>query len=895
MQSIFTYDPEPPRVASPWRSGKSRSSARDVTNEDEFERVTRNVEAVDYDYPDELCIDKLEAEPQEGPMEYKVHLLLRPRRIAFTTEGNRSAAGSQLGRNTNSTLNNGVIDQAGTSQLPLASSNSTRQHRLEQLTTQLLWRLQQSSPLHSISASNSILPSLPDASGDLLKPYKPAKLLPGLEESSGALYEIGVRDDGSFAGLTRDEMNESLNNLQAMAASLGCVTEVLRLVRIGTAECVQKFENPGNAHPSSQLEHLYVAEVYVKPVLEQHEEGINQRGSSPAKTREGMKQKGTDLPEQFPKTARDQLRATLTGATTSGKSSLLGTLSTSTLDNGHGQSRLSLLKHRHEQFSGMTSSVTQELIGYTNDVAANYEGRVSCIINYSKDNISSWNDIHAASSAGRLALISDSAGHPRYRRTIIRGLLGWAPHWTMLCFPASEHEDVLSRTDFLPSDSESRMSSGASAHISMAQLELCLRLKLPLIIVVTKLDKASKSTFKQVLSTILSSLKSSDRKPVMVANNNESTGTQSLDGFSINDITEARRVGEMIKDEGPSIVPIVFTSAVSGAGIGKIHALLRHLPLRADNLQKSLQTPKESHPTIVFHIDDFFKLNSRMAPGRERELGLGSTIDGSVVSGHLSRGEVTVGQEMLLGPFSSLLGRSHDDTEEQPFSNPDDPFLTPRSFTDALAKATAPPTQAASIESEWRRVRVVSARNLRLPVQTLLMDHAGTLGVVPLNDEPERSPLAVRRGMILTNCSLEAIYSLTAEFELDDASSLLVGNRVVIYSLSVRSSAKVVAVALHNDDQPSSRSESTWTGRDVDEELAFSMDVEDSMRGEASSAVKGKILVTLQLDSYREWIEIGAKILVMPGGGPGIRSGDRGIKGLAGLEGFVGRVMETFG
>jgi hypothetical protein len=96
----------------------------------------------------------------------------------------------------------------------------------------------------------------------------------------------------------------------------------------------------------------------------------------------------------------DQLRITLTGPTTSGKSSLLGTLTTATLDNGRGKSRLSLLKHRHEIVSGITSSVAQELVGY----------RDSDVINYASGNVSSWTDIHAAVENGRLVFVSDSAG-----------------------------------------------------------------------------------------------------------------------------------------------------------------------------------------------------------------------------------------------------------------------------------------------------------------------------------------------------------------------------------------------------------------------------------------------------------------------------------------------------
>jgi hypothetical protein len=44
----------------------------------------------------------------------------------------------------------------------------------------------------------------------------------------------------------------------------------------------------------------------------------------------------------------------------------------------------------------------------------------------------------------------------------------------------------------------------------------------------------------------------------------------------------------------------------------------------------------------------------------------------------------------------------------------------------------------------------------------------------------------------------------------------------------------------------------------------------------------------------REWIELGSQVLIMPGGGTGLYSGtERGEKGIAGLEGFVGKVVEV--
>lgn len=94
----------------------------------------------------------------------------------------------------------------------------------------------QSAPEHSTATGNLVLPQLPEAAAKLESPSKPAKLLAGLEGSRGALYEIGISDDGTCVGLTKDELDESLNNLRAMAASLGCQVEIQRMVEVGNCE-----------------------------------------------------------------------------------------------------------------------------------------------------------------------------------------------------------------------------------------------------------------------------------------------------------------------------------------------------------------------------------------------------------------------------------------------------------------------------------------------------------------------------------------------------------------------------------------------------------------------------------------------------------------------------------
>lgn len=435
MASIFTFDPDPPRVSSPWAitpigdstgsptprqqpkplSTKLAIAANEATN------TTSPTTTVDY-----TNITRLEAEPQEGPTEYKLHLLLRRRRSFTRTSTGRRVSGS-LRRSdipappsvSRSVSESGLLSSTPP---PLASMQS-KQHRLEQLTTQLLWRLQQSCSYHISSTTTAVLPHFPDDTR-ISSSVLPQRLLPGLEESKGALYEIGVADDGTIVGLAEDEMDESLNNLRAMAASLGCGVEVLRMVPVGECEWI---EHSSTTQQKVQKSRLLVAEAFVRPLqhLVDHTNNVRRVATETPRHHTGRNPLAP-APNDVKRNV-EQLRLSVTGATMSGKSSLLGTLSTATLDNGRGKSRLSLLKHRHEIASGMTSSVTQELVGYR-DLDKHDDTVASQVVGYGSGDVSSWIDIHAsveAADKGRLVILSDSAGHPRFRRTTVRGIVGW--------------------------------------------------------------------------------------------------------------------------------------------------------------------------------------------------------------------------------------------------------------------------------------------------------------------------------------------------------------------------------------------------------------------------------------------------------------------------------------
>jgi GTPase len=786
----------------------------------------------------------------------------------------------------------------------LAPSNRSRQKRLEQLTTQLLWRLQQSSPYHASSASELILPKLPEATESLESPARPGKLLAGLEQSRGALYEIGVSDDGTFVGLTEDEMEESLTNLRAMAASLGCNVEVVRKVVVG--ECEWHEPLAGTLRHQAKL---YVAEALVTPDLTSRkvyppiESNLSRHQTPPFSQLENISLQENGKTSEH----TEQLRITLTGPTTSGKSSLLGTLSTATLDNGRGKSRLSLLKHRHEIGSGVTSSVAQELFGYKD----------LDVVNYASGNVTSWTDVHDSAKNGRLVFVSDSPGAPRYRRTTVRGLIGWAPHWTILCIAADDGENASSNAGGTASAQDVLGIAGAGVDLAKAHLELCLKLDKPLVIVITKLDLASKTRLRTTLSKVLSAVKATGRTPLMLpADKAKIVSEADLSFIPQNDEVTARNMVEkMWGSEGPtSIIPILMTSAAKGTGIRLMHALLHNLPVpsapTAHDFTGLALNPEQ--PACLFHIADVFGMPASYEPlsGNQKDSGV-------VVAGHLRFGTLSIGDLVVVGPFPADSDISDTPPDKSGIrSSPTSFGASSHVSATELSRIAARNAVSASVtKGEWHNAHIVSLRNLRLPVHTLEAGQVGTIGIVfdlpveevsngPFERPPPTTP-RIRKGMVLaipsqhmleTGYTLQAASGFTASFEDGDINSVTPGSLVVVYIASIRASARVLRLVPHaNNELSLSISEQIENDDDV-------FGLEDSFEKEGREQEQDNIVfgsdgvtdVTLELLTNREWIELGSQVLVMPGGGHGLYYGsERGEKGVAGLEGFVGKVIEV--
>ncbi|KAI0548259.1 GTP-binding protein [Xylaria curta] len=862
MASVFTFAHDPPRVSSPWRTGQ------DAGKRFNSERCVSTSAIADSEPASDSEVERLEAEPQDGPIEYKLHLLLRPRRTYKTMSTTAGLTGPRANRKLKET-------RAAKQSVTLASSNHTRQNRLHHLTTQLLWRLKQSSPEHATARGDLVIPKLPEDNAELTILQEPGQLLPGLEESNGALYEIGVADDGTFVGLTKEEMDESMMTLKVMAASLGCRVEVQRMKAVGTCDWLEDPEKP---HSQLHHEDLWVAEALVIPILDR-------QSRSTADDDNGAPRRGASTTEQ--------LRVSLTGPTTSGKTTLLGTLANGTLDDGRGRSRSYLLKHRHEVASGRTSSIAQELIGY--------EDR--SVFNYTCMDIKAWPDIHDRAQDGRLVFLLDSAGHPRYQRTTLRALVGWAPHWTLLCIAASEENAISTGTHSLTSADGALGIGIAEMDLAMAHLDLCLKLQIPLAILITKIEKAQRTVLREKLNSILTKVKAAGRTPKLLTG----SGPLAADFSEVPDQDQAKVQTEIIDaisqaGDPLAVVPIVLTSAITGMGIGLIHALLGSLPVppmpTAQDFVPLTLNPEQ--PAALFHIDEVFELARSRAQSTSDQT---SNESAPVVTGYLRFGRLSIGDKIVLGPFPA---EDDDSGALIPNDHPSPGYglSIPHPLSAEYARLSARNALSASrIEGEWRNATIVNIRELRLPVQSIEAGQAGSIQVVfddldegpsdteELTEKQGNSAPRIRKGQVLampsrhmieTGLSLQASIGFKASFTTQDIQSLAVGSLVNAYVGMVRAAVRVLGITR----QGSQFDPRKILSEDNDDIFGMSDHFElERTKSEADlNTLNAEYHVSLELLSNREWIELGSRVMLLEGG----------IKDKSGgLDGFVGKVIEV--
>lgn len=492
--------------------------------------------------------------------------------------------------------------------------------------------------------------------------------------------------------------------------------------------------------------------------------------------------------------------------------------------------------------------------------------------------------------------MSDSAGHLRFRRTVLRGLVGWAPHWTLLCLSANDNESKLKSKP--PSSQDEADSPGVEVDQAKAYLDLCLKLGTPLVIVLTKLDIATTDSFRSTVKKVVGAVKEAGRTPRLLIKprvQSDPTRVPAIDEDDIQPLITSMKESGNLRD----LVPIVSTSAVKGEGIGLLHALLQNLPIPPTPTSRDYigLALNPEQPESVFHIDDKFSLSALCGNAVTDD---DESQHGTVVAGYLRFGHLAVGDKIVVGPFPPEDDSRVITPEERPSPGAEGLSLSHRSATELGRLAMRNAIPASASKGEWYIAHIVTIRNLRLPVRLLEPGQAGTIGIIfdmPNEDLSDsiferlpRPPPKIRRGMVLampskhmleTGLSLQAASGFTGLFDGTSEKELIVGSVVKVYIASVRASARILRVS-PAWTYPDGNGLGAEAGSEDDDDVFVLKDYKaDGSTVPPESGVL-KYEVRLELLSQREWLELGSQVVILEGG-----TQDR-----SGLDGFVGKVVE---
>jgi GTPase len=359
-----------------------------------------------------------------------------------------------------------------------------------------------------------------------------------IEEGHGeTVFEVGFENNGETMALTTDEWQVAMKRL--LAAATKC-----------RADCQTLLTN-GVGGPAE--------------------------GES---VKESKDCTGKILIRQHPATVEEviETRIAVVGNVDAGKSTMLGVLVKGGLDDGRGKARVNLFRHKHEIESGRTSSVGMEIMGFDTMgkvVASEVPGRKL-----------SWEEI--GKRAAKVISFTDLAGHERYLRTTVFGLLSSSPNYCLLMVAANN----------------------GLIGMSKEHLGIALALNVPVMVVITKIDICPPQILEQTIQQITRILKSPGARkiPIFIKNREEciNTATQFV---------------------SQRICPIFQVSNVTGESLDLVREFLNILPHHGHY---------DAEAPFEFHVNDTFSV----------------PFVGTVVSGIVKSGVIHAGDTILIGPDS---------------------------------------------------------------------------------------------------------------------------------------------------------------------------------------------------------------------------------------------------
>ncbi|MBM4241726.1 MAG: GTP-binding protein, partial [Euryarchaeota archaeon] len=295
-----------------------------------------------------------------------------------------------------------------------------------------------------------------------------------MERGDGAaIYFIGVGDKGDILGLPHDKFEESLLVLKDIANEIGA--EVLKVEK----------------HPA--------ANGHVAKIL------IGKMDSV-----QGIK--------------KDHVLIGVAGHVDHGKSTLLGTLTTGSLDDGSGKTRIFLDVQKHEIERGLSADLSFAVYGFLDGKAVQI-----------KNPLDKKEKSKLVEKCDRVISFVDTVGHEPWLRTTIRGIVGQKLNYGLVTI-AADH---------------------GPTHITKEHLGIIMAMDLPVIVVITKIDLVDGEKINKIQEKIFELLKLVGRIP-----------------FTIRSKEDARFVAKNINKH---IVPIIKVSSVTGEGLNLLDELFLDL------------------------------------------------------------------------------------------------------------------------------------------------------------------------------------------------------------------------------------------------------------------------------------------------------------------------------
>ncbi|KAG9876327.1 GTP-binding protein 1, partial [Aureobasidium melanogenum] len=251
-----------------------------------------------------------------------------------------------------------------------------------------------------------------------------------LEEGHGeAMFDLGLEDNGDSMNFDKNDWDFALARLHTVIESLGADYQILMTKNVG---------------------------------------GDNEVDVSPKEKACSGKLMIRRRPNSVDNVI--ETRIAVVGNVDAGKSTMLGVLVKGGLDDGRGKARVNLFRHKHEIESGRTSSVGMEIMGFDSKgevVMASTAGRKL-----------SWEEI--GSRSAKVIGFTDLAGHERYLRTTVFGMLSSEPNYCLLMVAANN----------------------GLIGMSKEHLGIALALNVPVMVCITKIDICPPHILQQTITQL---------------------------------------------------------------------------------------------------------------------------------------------------------------------------------------------------------------------------------------------------------------------------------------------------------------------------------------------------------------------------------------------------------